>query len=81
MSDTKKFEAFVGSIIEEAEGDDIGFVMHLSYIDDESSEVKHFNLSHKFPYGDLILSKENYTDFIKYAESTRDSEDKPEEDE
>jgi|LULM01.1.fsa_nt_gb hypothetical protein len=80
MSDIKKFETFVGSIIEEAESDKIGFVMHLSYIDDESSEVKHFNISHKFPYDDLITSKENYVDFVDYAESTRDSEDKSKED-
>tara|TARA_R110002020_G_scaffold451725_1_gene665890 strand:- start:41 stop:283 length:243 start_codon:yes stop_codon:yes gene_type:complete len=80
MSDIKKFEAFVGSIIEEAENDEIGFVMHLSYMDNGSSEVKHFNISHKFPYDDLITAKENYIDFLNYAESTRDSEDKPEED-
>ena len=49
MSDIKKFETFVGSIIEEAESDKIGFDMHLSYLDDESSEEKHFNISHNFP--------------------------------
>jgi len=80
MSDVEKFEAFIGKIVAEAESDNIGFVMHLSYVDEESSEVKHFNLSHRFPYGDLIISKANYADFIKYAESTRDNEDKPEED-
>jgi|TARA_Y100000310_G_scaffold254415_1_gene261495 hypothetical protein len=79
MSETEKFETLVGKIIEEAEKDDVGFVMHLSYSDDESSEIKHFNLSHKFRYDDLNLSQENYSGFLKYAKSKRDDENNPEE--
>jgi hypothetical protein len=79
MSEMKKFETFVGKIIEEAEKDDVGFVMHLSYFDNESSEIKHFNLSHKFRYDDLNITQENYSNFLEYAESIRDDKDSPEE--
>tara|TARA_Y100001951_G_C11132351_1_gene178934 strand:+ start:106 stop:342 length:237 start_codon:yes stop_codon:yes gene_type:complete len=78
MSEMEKFETLVGKIVEEAEKDDVGFVIHLSYSDNESSEIKHFNLSHKFQYDYFNLSQKSYSGFLEYAKSKRDN-DSPEE--